>query len=87
MKKMDFIYDVKEYETIFFKKLSEHDKRLFAGLEAMKLGYNGVAEIANKFGINKHTVRRGKKELLTGIDLPQGKVRKKGGGRKKKPKV
>jgi hypothetical protein len=49
----------------------------------MKVGYNGVSVVSQRLGINKHTVRKGKKELLEGIILPEGKIRRKGGGRKK----
>jgi predicted transcriptional regulator len=49
----------------------------------MKLGYYGVDEIAKKYLLHKHTVRRGQKELLSG-SLPQrDQIRKVGGGRKK----
>jgi transposase len=64
--------------------LSEKDKRLYAGLEAMKIGYYGVKEISQKFNINEHTIRKGIKELLSGNLIPAGQIRRKGGGRKKK---
>ncbi len=83
MKKSDFDFDLEKYSLLFFDSLSEKDKRLYAGLESMKLGYYGVGEIAEKYGMNKHTVRRGRRELLAEDLLPPGKVRKKGGGRKK----
>jgi len=83
MKKIDFVYEVEKYEHIFFSHLSEYDKRQYAGLSSMKLGYNGVAIISQKFGIHKHTVRKGKKELIEQIVPPSGKIRQKGGGRKK----
>jgi hypothetical protein len=50
----------------------------------MKIGYNGVSVVSQKLGINKHTVRSGKKELLKQNVPPVGKIRQKGGGRKKK---
>lgn len=52
----------------------------------MKLGYYGVGEIAEKYGMHKHTVRRGQKELMSGNLLPKEKVRISGGGRKKRLK-
>ena len=84
MKKVDFTYDIESHEKFFFSQLSECGKRQFAGLEAMKLGYNGVAIVSLKFGIHRHTVRTGKKELQEQIVPPLGKIRQKGGGRKKK---
>jgi hypothetical protein len=84
MKKEDFTYDIESHERFFFSQLSECGKRHFAGLEAMKLGYHGAAIISAKFGIDKHTVRKGRKELLEQKVPPAGKIRQKGGGRKKK---
>ena len=84
MKKIDFNFDTEKYTVLFFNNLSEKDKRLFAGLQAMNVGYYGVNEISMKFKIHKHTVRRGQKELLTGNLIPHERIRKTGGGRKKK---
>jgi hypothetical protein len=83
MKKEDFIYAIETHEKFFYSQLSEYEKRQYAGLEAMKLGYNGVVIISQKFNIHKHTVRRGKKELLARIVPPANKIRQQGGGRKK----
>lgn len=84
MKKSDFDFDIDKYSLLFFNSLSERNKRLYAGIESMKLGYYGVEEVAKKFDMHKHTVRRGQKELLSGDLLPKGQVRRSGGGRKKK---
>jgi len=83
MKKEDFEYEIEFHEKFFYSQLSECGKRLYAGLEAMKMGYNGVHIISRKFGIHKHTIRRGKKELMSRIIPPANKTRQKGGGRKK----
>jgi len=84
MKKIEFVYEIPLHEKFFFSQLSECNKRQYAGLEAMKLGYNGVFSVSQRLGINKHTVRRGKLELINQIVPPAGKIRQKGGGRKKK---
>jgi len=84
MKKTDFNYDIEKYTLLFLNNLSEKDKRLFAGLEAMKIGYYGVNETSKKFNIHKHTIRKGQKELLSEDLTPVGQIRRKGGGRKKK---
>lgn len=83
MKKSDFEYEIEKHEKFFYSQLSERGKRQYAGLEAMKIGYNGVSIISKKLDINKHTVRQGKKELLQKLILPSNKIRRKGGGRKK----
>ena len=83
MQKIDFTYDIEKHVGFFYSQLSERGKRQYAGLESMKLGYNGVTIVSKRFGTNKHTVRKGKKELLEQILPPTGKIRQKGGGRKK----
>lgn len=84
MKKLEFDYDIEKYTLLFYNNLSEKDKRLFAGLEAMKIGYYGVREISEKLNIHKHTVRSGKNELLSENVISNKNIRRKGGGRKKK---
>jgi hypothetical protein len=79
-----FDIDWKPLALLFFEYLSEKDKRLYCGLEAVRLGIHGVTEISSFYHIHPHTVRAGKKELLSGNLLPSDKVRRPGGGRKKK---
>jgi predicted ArsR family transcriptional regulator len=83
MKKIDFEYDLEKHEYFFYSQLSERGKRQYAGLESMRLGYYGVEKVAKRLGIHKHTVRKGKKELLEEQLPPVNKIRQKGGGRKK----
>ena len=83
MNKQDFEYETGKHESFFFLQLSERGKRQYAGLEAMKLGYNGVKIVSKRLSINKHTIRKGKKELLDQSLPPEGKIRQEGGGRKK----
>ncbi|MCK5537185.1 MAG: hypothetical protein KAI79_10180 [Bacteroidales bacterium] len=84
MKKTDFNFDIEKYTVLFYNNLSEKDKRLFAGLESMRIGYYGVSTISKRLNIHKHTIRTGKKELMSEELIPCLKVRKNGGGRKKK---
>lgn len=79
-----FEIDPSPYMMLFFENLSEKDKRLYSGMEAIRLGVHGVSEVSSFYGIHKHTVRKGKQELLSGNIIPYTQVRKKGGGRKKK---
>jgi CRISPR/Cas system endoribonuclease Cas6 (RAMP superfamily) len=85
MKKADFGYDIDEHEKFFYSLLPENLRRKYAGLQAMKDGYYGVSHISKKFDIHKNTVRTGKNEIIAKIVTPDGRVRQKGGGRKKKP--
>jgi len=70
----------KHYDT-----LSEKDKRGYAAVEALKLGYGGIKYISKVLGCSCRTIRRGLKDLSA---LPKGskrkkRVRKPGGGRKR----
>ena len=65
---------------LFFRLLNEQQRRLFAGLEAMKLGRGGDARVAALLGMDPHTVAKGRTELLS-EDIDPAHVRKPGGGR------
>ena len=60
--------------------LNEKQRRLVAGLEAMRLGYGGVRLVAQITGLDEKTVRRGRNELST--NFGEVAVRRKGAGRK-----
>ena len=66
---------------LFLSFLDEKQRRLFAGLESIKLGYGGDKKIAHLFGLDMHTVAKGRKELCRG-EIETDKVRRVGGGRK-----
>jgi hypothetical protein len=79
-----FDIDPKPYLILFCNNLSEKDRRYFCGLEAIRIGVHGVKEVSSFYKVNSHTVRTGKAELMSGNLLPCDKVRRSGGGRKKK---
>jgi len=66
---------------LFLSLLDEKQRRLFAGLESIKLGYGGDKKIARLFGLDMHTVARGRKELYHG-EIETDRVRRFGGERK-----
>ena len=78
-------HELKAAIVLFFSLLDEKQRRLFAGIEAMKLGKGGDAYIAEFFGIDPHTVAKGRKELLS-RDIDAGRLRQPGAGRKKQEK-
>ena len=84
MKKVDFNQEIEKHEMFFYSQLSERCKRLYVALEAIKFGYCGVSAVSQKFDIHAHTIRKGQKEILEQKVLTSGKIRQKGGGRKKK---
>ncbi|SJM92815.1 transposase [Crenothrix polyspora] len=65
-----------------YVRLSEKDKRLYAGVEALKLPYGGVSYIAELFGCSRNTVMRGIIELRGQEIIPRKRDRMAGGGRK-----
>ncbi len=66
---------------LFFSLLDEKLRRLYAGLEALKVGHGGDRKVADLFGLDPGTVARGRRELLA-QDVEVERVRSKGGGRK-----
>lgn len=73
--------EVKAAIVLFFALLDEKQRRLYAGLEALKFGDGGVQRIAGLLDVDPATVRRGRQELLAG-DIEPDRVRRPGGGRK-----
>ena len=72
--------ELKAAIVLFYSLLDERQRRLYAGLEAMKVGHGGDAQVAELLGIDPGTVARGRRELLSG-DVTPGRVRRAGGGR------
>lgn len=64
---------------LFFSLLDEGQRRLYAGLEAAKLGHGGDRRIAELLGLDPHTVAKGRRELLGG-NVQRGRIRSAGGG-------
>ena len=64
-----------------YRRLPEKNRRLYAGIEALKLPYGGISYIADLFGCSRDTVQRGLKELGGEETLSQNRNRKAGGGR------
>lgn len=78
-------HELKAAIVLFFSLLDERQRRLFAGIEAMKLGKGGDAAIAEFLGIDPHTVAKGRNELLS-RDIDVDRLRRPGAGRKKQEK-
>jgi hypothetical protein len=74
---------------LFYSLLDEKQRRLYAGLEALKLGRGGDRRISDLLGLDPHTVAKGRQELLN-QEVLRERVRQAGGGRKptekKRPK-
>jgi hypothetical protein len=78
-------HELKAAIILFFSLLDERQRRLYAGLEAHKMGHGGDRKIAELLGLDVHTVAKGRRELFGG-QIQRGRVRKQGAGRKAKEK-
>jgi len=67
--------------VIFLSTLDEKERRLYAGVEAIKYGFGGDQWVANLLGLHPQTVARGRNELLSG-EVEVKRTRKGGGGRR-----
>jgi hypothetical protein len=80
--------ELKAAILLFYSLLDEQQRRLFAGLESIKLGLGGDTILATFLNVDAHTVARGRQQLLD-HDVAPGRVRRGGGGRppaeKKRP--
>ena len=65
---------------LFCSMLDEQQRRIYAGLESLKLGHGGDVHIASLLGMDPHTVAQGRKELISG-NLSRDRLREEGGGR------
>ena len=65
-----------------FDRLSEKDKRVYAGVEALKFPYGGISYIAQLFSCSRNTIRRGINDLNETVTILKKRDRKAGGGRK-----
>jgi hypothetical protein len=73
--------EVKAALLLFISLLDERQRRLYAGLEALKIGSGGDRQIAALLGLHPKTVAKGRHELLE-QDVEAQRVRRPGGGRK-----
>ena len=73
--------EAKALLVMFCSMLDERQRRLYAGLESLKLGHGGDAHIASILGMDPHTVAKGRRELM-GADLTAtDRLRAPGAGR------
>jgi len=72
--------ELKKYFDALLANLNEKQRRLYLGLESMKIGYGGDSVMSRITGVNIKTIARGRNEL-TNLDITPDRVRKTGGGR------
>jgi hypothetical protein len=74
--------EIKAAIILFYSMLDEKQRRLYAGLESLRVGHGGDRQIAEVLALNEKTVAKGRNELLGG-EITIDSIRRKGGGRKK----
>jgi hypothetical protein len=73
--------ELKAAIVLFYSLLDEQQRRLYAGLESLRLGHGGDTQLADFLDITSHTVARGRQQLLN-QDVEIGRMRRPGAGRK-----
>jgi transposase len=68
--------------AVLLPHLDERQRRLLLGAEARILGHGGIRRVARAAGVAEGTVSRGVSALEAG-EQPLGRVRRRGGGRKR----
>ena len=74
------VEEAKAALLFFWATLNERQRRLYSGLESARLGYGGDQYIAELFGIDRHTVARGRDELMRAEPCTD-QIRQAGAGR------
>jgi hypothetical protein len=74
--------ELKASILLFYSLLDEQQRRLYAGLESLKLGRGGDRNLADFLDLDPHTVARGRQQLLA-QDVEVDRARRTGGGRKR----
>ncbi len=73
--------ELKASIVLFFSLLNEQQRRVYAGLESLKMGHGGDRAIADLLGLDVGTVARGRRHLLD-RDVDVARVRRAGAGRR-----
>ena len=73
--------EAKALLVLFCSMLNEKQRRLYAGLESLKLGHGGDAHVAAILGMDPHTVAKGRRELMDADLTDTDRLRAPGAGR------
>src|SRR5713226_2058994 len=63
-------------------ELTERTRRLFAANEALSLGWGGISAVSRATGLSRQVISDGIQDLQGESQAEEGRVRRKGGGRK-----
>jgi hypothetical protein len=74
--------EIEEQMKRLYESLSEKDRRRYAAIEALKLGWGGMSYISKLLGCDYYVIRLGKEELQDSEAMGMEGIRREGGGRK-----
>lgn len=69
--------------TTLQRVLDERSRRLLVAAESQSMGRGGISTVSQATGVSRQVIRQGIAELKQPAVLPQGRIRRAGGGRKK----
>ena len=68
--------------NLLMSNLNEQQRRWYVALESIKIGRGGIKLISQITGMDRKTIRRGRKEFETELkERPMDRIRLEGGGR------
>lgn len=76
--------EIEAMMPVFYQSLSEKERRRYAVIKALKIGYGGISYAERLFGANSRTIKREIEDLKSEELMNQSRTRTQGGGRKKK---
>lgn len=79
-----YAHNIEKSMRSFYHSLRENDRRRYAAVEAAEFGHGGIEYISSVFNIDPKTIHQGRLDLDDLPDQPAPRVRKTGGGRKRK---
>ena len=83
LERMDMLTGIKARFTTLRRVLDERSRRLLVAAESQSMGRGGISTVSQATGVSRQVIRQGIMELRQPAALPQGRIRRAGGGRKK----
>ena len=80
---MDILGGIKERYTALRDQLDERARRMLVAAESQSAGRGGISAVSRATGVSRIVIREGIAELKGPKQLPLGRIRRAGGGRKK----
>ena len=80
---MDVLSGIKARFTTLRHVLDERSRRMVVAAESQSMGRGGISAVSQATGVSRQVIRQGIQELNQPTVLPQGRIRRTGGGRKK----